>query len=223
MGYSGDDDLSGVFVEEKLRYGLWRYSPGGDREVSCTSYGYDDEADATIIPRLAGVIAIMGGTIVIGVLFAYLICGYAKKKIWEVAVVLAVMSGVSQLCTLLFLVVGVCEEYECIPGPGAIGTVISGFSFFILGFEMLYNKPQDSYALESGHFPPHARPSTILQGFELSDISEWFRSYRQRIGGDMGDRSFPSLNAFHRRRHHEDNLLQGMLDQGMYDPSRQIV
>mmetsp|Transcript_28723 Transcript_28723/g.69545 ORF Transcript_28723/g.69545 Transcript_28723/m.69545 type:complete len:488 (+) Transcript_28723:141-1604(+) len=224
VGYAGDDDVSGVAFEENMNYGLWRYSPGGDSENFCTSYGYDDEADATIIPRLAGVIAIMGGILAIGILFAYLIFGYAKKKIWEVAVVLAVMSGVSQLCTLLFLVVGVCEKNECVPGPGAIGTVISGFSFFILGFEMLYNMPRDSYAFESGHYPPHERPSTILQGIERSDISEWLTSYRERIGGERGQRPFPSLNAFHRRRNHEDNPLgEGMLDQDMYDPSRQIV
>ncbi|CAJ1961783.1 unnamed protein product [Cylindrotheca closterium] len=225
VGYAGDDDASGVFFEEKLRYGLWRYSPGGDSGVSCTSYGYDDEADATVIPRLAGVIGIMGGTLALAVLFAYLILGYAKKKIWEVAVVLAVMSGVSQLCTLLFLVVGVCEKYECVPGPGAMGTVISGFSFFILGFEMLNNMPRDPYAFTSGYCPPHERPSTILQGFEVSDISEWFRSYRQRIGEEIRESRFPSLNGLHRRRHHEDNPLgEGMLDQDMYDPpSRQIV
>ena len=167
----------------------------------------------------------MGGILAIGILFAYLILGFAKKKIWEVAVVLAVMAGVSQLCTLLFLVVGVCETYECVPGPGAMGTVISGFSFFILGFEMLYNMPRDSYAFASGHYPPHEMPSTILQGFEISDISDSLRSHRQRISGEIGEISLPSLNPFHRRRHHEDNPLgEGMLDQEMsYDPSRQVV
>lgn len=226
IGYTGggDDDTVPVAFEENLRYGLWRYAPGGDGEESCTSYGYDDEADATVIPRLAGVVAIMGGLMALGILFAYLICGYAKKKIWEVAVVLAVMAGVSQLSTLLFLVVGVCEKYECIPGPGSMGTVISGFSYFILGFEMLYNMPRDSYAFESGNYPPHERPSTILRDFEMSDIHEWLKSYFGRIGGGARERQLPSLNAFHRRRHHENNPLgEGILENDVYDPNLEIV
>jgi hypothetical protein len=215
--YVHEDDASSSYYSEDLHYGLWEYSPDGETAAQggayCSPYGYKNEVDEPIVPRNAGVAALVTGTLAIGVLWIYLIFGNAKILWWKCAIVSAVVAGVSQLSTLLFFVGNVCQSNECSFGPGAIVSIVSSIAFFTLAFEMQYNIPVCTHAAELGTCPSYEKPITLMKNLELADIGNWVKSYAHRLKGDE-EKQYPTLNAFHRKKYNPDNPLgEGMLDQ----------
>jgi hypothetical protein len=215
-----DDDASTSYYSEDLHYGLWEYSPDGETAAQggayCSPYGSKNEGDIPIVPRVAGVVALVTGTLAIGVLWIYLIFGNAKISWWEFAIVSAVVAGVSQLSTLLFFAANVCQSNECSFGPGAIISIVSSIAFFTLAFEMQYNMPVGTHDdAELGTCPSYEKPTTLMKNLELADIGNWVKSYaHRRTGEDEKQYQYPTLNAFHRKKYNPDNPLGvGMLDQ----------
>jgi hypothetical protein len=217
--YVQEDDATTSYYYEDLHYGLYEVSPDSETAAqggaSCSPYSTINEVDEPIVPRVVGVVALVTGTLAVGVLWIYLIFGKAEINWWKFAVVSAVVAGVSQLSTLLFFAGNVCQSNECSFGPGAIVSIVSSIAFFVLAFEMHYNMAVCTHAAELGTCPLYEKPTTLMKNLELADIGYWVKSYRHRLTGDDElQYQYPTLNAFHRKKYNPDNPLgEAMLDQ----------
>ncbi len=168
-----------------LHFGLWKYTPvysasGGYRY--CTNYDGDYINSAPWMGRLSSLIAMVGGGFSLGVLFLYLVLGRPVQNVWNIAVCTAVFSGVLQLSTLSVLFGPICKEVECSLGPAGIISIVAGFFYFVLGFEMYYNTPlvqqnDDALANINCCEPPHQ----AVMNLDATDFKYGAKDYAKRI------------------------------------------
>jgi hypothetical protein len=210
----------------ELHYGMWKYSPldsAFEGNAICVGYDTVYTYDAPLIPRIAGLTAIILGSYSLSVLWMYLFLGLASRFTWNWAVRLGVLAGISQGLTFLFFAGHVCLRNTCSLGPGAMTSILSTIFWFITAFEMYFNNPLPS--LESD-IPESGNLLTSLGG---SDFAVAGKSYFLRMH-DMGHGdALPSLNQI--QRNNSAPLGEGVLElssirspmNGSYKPPNEIV
>lgn len=169
-----------------LHFGLWKYSPVASASGGyhyCTNYDGDYINSAPWLGRLSSLIAMAGGAFSLGALFFYLVLGRSVKNTWNIAVYTAMFSGILQLSTLSILFGPICKEVECSLGPAGIISVVAGFFYFVLAFEMYYNTPLIYYQRDNGLAninccePPHQ----AVMNLEMTDFQYGAKDYAKRI------------------------------------------
>jgi hypothetical protein len=187
-----------------LHYGLWKYSPMESAFQGYSyCYGYDRvyNSDAPTFPRWVSVLALVGGSFSLGVLWFYLIVGRSNIIVWRLSVVSAGLSGLLQMCTLFFLVGDVCDRDACTLGPAGVLSVVASFIWFILGFEMHYNTPLTAWVSGvSGR--AHVEPRILVANLEMTDLKDGAWAYVRRIVQGEDVSPYPTLNQIQR-----DNVL----------------
>ena len=168
-----------------LHFGLWKYSPVESASRGyhyCTNYDGDYINSAPWLGRSSSLIAMAGGAFSLGVLFFYLVLGRSVKNTWNIAVYTAIFSGILQLSTLSILFSPICKEVECSLGPAGIISVVAGFFYFVLAFEMYYNTPlmnhrDNGLANINCCEPPHQ----AVMNLEMTDFEYGAKDYAKRI------------------------------------------
>jgi hypothetical protein len=221
--------LTATSSEGDLYYGMWRYSPSESAAEGsyCSLYSYTNDHDRPMVSRILGCIALAFGTFAVFVLWMYLISGQSKGSFWNGAIIAAVVAGIFQLATLLFVLdTNVCSSYTCRFGQASLVSALSGLSFFVLAYEMHYNTPIVNYnASEVETCPSYEKPSNLMRSMQLRDINASFLSYVRRMCGD-DDREedpAPTLNQYLRKK--QPNILSpsiGRSNENDYKPP-QIV
>lgn len=199
---------SEIFV---LHYGLWKYTPI-DSVFQGYSYcaNYDDEYtnDTPLIPRIAGVGGIIAGTFALVVLWFYLITGRASYKFWNWAIAMAALAGVNQGFTFLFFIGSVCERNTCSLGPGGWVGIVSAVAWFLVSFEMYYNKP---ISVMMTHIDPGRHGVSVMSNLQLSDFADGASAYIGRVSSNSAD-PVPTLNEYQRRRDGASLVGKGMME-----------
>ena len=169
-----------------LHFGLWKYTPvySASRGYGyCTNYDGDYINSAPWIGRLSSLVGIAGGGFALGVLFCYLVLGRSVKNTWNIAVYTAIFAGILQLSTLSILLGPICKETECSLGPAGMISIVAGFFYFVLAFEMYYNTPliyqNDDPALANINCcePPHQ----AVMNLDATDFKYGAKDYATRI------------------------------------------
>jgi hypothetical protein len=210
-----------------LHYGLWRYAPkdGGACYQYADSYQFASiNPSNPVFPRLTSCIALVGGAFSVSILWFYLIFGRATQRFWRMAVLSAGLSGILQLCTLIFFIQDVCQrEHVCTLGRAGILSVVASCVWFILAFEMHYHTRTMAWVANlstSQSNPEEEPPGTLISNLEMTDFGDGAKDYARRLvkGGSArlnqmqpDDDDYPT----------GEDMLDG--DQGTYNPPQLLV
>jgi hypothetical protein len=216
-----------------LHYGLWKYTPMDSVFQGYSyCYQYDDKYtnDAPMFPRWASCIALIGGAFSLSILWFYLIFGRAAQRVWRMAVLSAGLSGILQLCTLIFFIGDVCQRDVCTLGPAGILSVVASCVWFILAFEMHYNTPMTAWVADLPTSQSNTEePGTLVSNLEMTDFEDGAKAYVRRLvkGGAASPYEYPTLNQM--QRANDNPIGEAMLDpalmtpRGTYKPPQQLV
>lgn len=210
----------------ELHYGMWKYSTldsAYQGNSFCVGYDTVYTNDTPLIPRIAGMAAMLLGSYSLSVLWVYLFLGLASKFIWDWAVRLGVLAGVSQGLTFLFFFGNVCLRNTCSLGPGAMTSILSTAFWFVTAFEMHFNNPLSSLEAD---IPGSGNLLTSLGG---SDFAVAGKAYFLRMHERGDGEALPSLNQI--QRNNSAPLGEGVLElssirspmNGSYKPPNEIV
>jgi hypothetical protein len=197
-----------VFV---LHYGLWKYTPIDSAYQGysyCTQYQDEYAADAPLIPRIAGICCMVSGAYALIVLWGYLILGRATYKLWNWAIAMAVLACVGQALTFSFLSGSLCKKYQCSIGPGGYLSFFCTIAWFVLAFEMYYNKP---ISMMMSHLLPGGPVESVITTLEMKDFAKGARAYARRLSSTR-EESLPTLNELQRKRDGASSFGRGMMD-----------
>ena len=202
----------------RLHFGLWKYSPidsAFDGYSYCSKYDNSYTNDSPHLARLFGSLGLVGGTYSLSVLWFYLIVGVATQGWWVSAVRVSVLSGICQGLTLLFFRDDVCTRNVCSFGPGAIVSLLSAISWFVLAFELHYNMPM-SAMIQALSDRNHVG-TNVMASLELADFGNSARAYMTRL--DLDNKEYiPSLNQMRRNRDGTGSELEQVSAGGSYRP-----
>jgi hypothetical protein len=197
-----------VFV---LHYGLWKYTPIDSAYQGysyCTEYDDEYTSDVPLIPRVAGICCMVSGAYALIVLWTYLIFGKATYKLWNWAIIMATLACLGQALTFSFITGSLCKRYQCSLGPGGYLSLFSSLGWFILAFEMYYNKPM---SMMMSHISPGGPGASVMTTLEMKDFSKGARAYVQRLSSTR-EESLPTLNELQRKRDGTSSFGRGMMD-----------
>jgi hypothetical protein len=156
----GGNSDSNVF---ELHYGLWNYSP-----VDSALNGYKycapyPDRPRPVLARLTNAMALVSGSYSLVTLSWYLISGIMKRKLWNLAILAAVLAGALQLATPLFFYLNMCQQNQqpCTIGPAAVISIFTAVVWTILGAELYFQCPEKE--------EPSA-PIILAKSFELPNL-----------------------------------------------------
>lgn len=173
--------VGGKAEQFDLHYGMWKYTPLSSAfEGYSYCYKYDGRftTDAPMVPRIAGLLALLMGVYALAVLWVYLVLGRTNCSHWTLAIYASSISGMFQALTMVFFAGSVCQRNRCSVGPGAAVSIVSTLTWFVLAFEMHYNAPimmgrEDDDDINS--------PDEIVSSLEMSDVKTGVSAFIQRI------------------------------------------
>ena len=203
----------------KLHYGLWKFSPIGSAfqgYTYCDSYDEAYSVPPPNLPRIASLLAFLGGAYAVFVLWWYLIFGQATRLSWYAAANLAILSAMLHGASLSIFVSPVCEDRDCELGPAGALTLAATAVSFVLAFEMYYNSPITSWRDDVPGCPSDEEPSRMIQSLELTHIEESVLAYYKRLIPNAM-KEMPTLNQFQRNNEDHHHTGDGR------DLSRKIV
>jgi hypothetical protein len=154
----------------ELHYGLWNYSP-----VDSALNGYKYCAPypgrpRPVLARLTNAMALVSGSYSLVILSWYLISGIMKRKLWNLAILAAVLAGALQLATPLFFYLNMCQQHQqqqqsssCTIGPAAVISIFTAVVWTILGAELYFQCPEKEE-------PPPPLSINLEKSFELPNL-----------------------------------------------------
>jgi len=136
----GEDD-----VEFELYFGLQQFSP---IDSAFQGYPYCEPYDRIYsyspptIPQIAGISAIVFGTIPLIVIGVYLSFALTHEKLWIGSMWMLYVAFLCQIGTLSIFLLDLCQEQiTCSMGTGAWSSAISSIAWFVMSIEMKLNSP----------------------------------------------------------------------------------
>jgi hypothetical protein len=174
--------------DSRMRFGIWKYSP-----VESISQGYSycspyDSGNAPWLGRLTSLMALFGGLFSLLVLWIYLVLGRSDPRTWKWAIMTAATSGMLQLSTVFSVLMGpVCRQTGCSLGPACIVSIVGSLMYFMLAYEMLYNRPVCGDAdenIDDGLFSSQhtgQRSQSLVANLEMADFEDGVKAYVQRL------------------------------------------
>jgi hypothetical protein len=138
-GNIDDDELTFI-----LNFGLQEFTPIDSSVQGYTYYclDYDSKYNykAPIVPRVAGIVAIVLGTIALMVIAVFLLVSITHRILWTTSMWMLYVGSICQISTLSIFLLDICQDdIACSMGPGAWATVVSSLSWFVLSLEMKAN------------------------------------------------------------------------------------
>jgi hypothetical protein len=197
-----------------LHYGLWRYSPMGSAFQGYTYCDKYDEAYTVAPPRLsriASLLASLGGTYAVCVLWVYLIFGRGTRLYWNAAVRASFLAGLLHGASLLIFISPICYEKDCELGPAGFLSLVAVAANFVLSFEMYYNSPIKSWMDDVPSCPSNEEPRRMMQTLQVSDFQEGASAYWRRLVSSPSV-ELPTLNQI--QRQNEEPLGESLVGRG---------
>lgn len=204
-------DTNEVF---NLHYGLWKFSPMGSAfqgYTYCDKYDKEYTIPPPTFPRLASLLASLGGAYAVCVLWVYLIFGRGTRLHWNAAVRVAFLAGLLHGASLLIFISPICYEKDCELGPAGILSLVAVAANFMLSFEMYYNSPIKSWMDDVPSCPSNEEPRRMMQTLEMADFQEGASAYCRRLIGSPSA-EIPTLNQF--QRIHDDSVGESLVGRG---------
>jgi len=133
-------------VEFELYYGLYKFAPidsAFQGHTFCQPYNSKYNYDPPIIPRVAGIVATIFGTMPLIVIGAYIQFSMTHKVLWIGSMWMLYLGSILQLSTMSIFLADLCQQdgIECSMGPGAWVTCVCSLTWFVLSMEMKINSP----------------------------------------------------------------------------------
>jgi hypothetical protein len=218
---SADVQVGATDKVYKLHYGLWKFSPIGSAFQGypyCDAYHEEFGIIPPNISRVAALVAFLGGSYAVVVLWWYLIMGQATRSSWYSAVNLGFLSALLHGASLLIFTSPICSGRDCELGPAGVLSVAASAMSFVLAFEMYYNSPIASWSDDVPACPAEEEPRRMIQALEMTHVEESALAYCKRLIPNANQKDVPTLNQFQRKK--EDHAGEGWVGR---DSSRQFV
>lgn len=176
----------------KLHFGMWKYSPLDSvfqNYAYCYRYDHEYASEAPSIVRICTFMSLIAGCFSLAVLWVYLILGSANVIFWKLAIRLLLFSGVFQCTSFFFFIGSLCRENECVMGPGAVVSIFTTMTWFVLAYQMHTNTPGLAMLPEISEGQAASR-TTPLVSLEMPEYSS------KQIKGSW--KGIPFLSSFQR-------------------------